>query len=653
MSEIDDVNWKISVAGIAKQLGVTRSFSTLQSQTGSVPMTYGIFRGVIVVPSDWSKWSDEHRHCVLSHELAHVQRCDVSIQLFARVVAAVYWFNPLVWFAVYRLRVEREFACDDAVLLSGRRPSDYAEALLTTLRKYRRPRCDLGVAMADSARLDRRVEAILDQKRQRHPPVRTTKLFVMALGVCCVSLIGAATLTAVVVQRAQTVAGTVRDAVTGEPVENANVYVLGGTRKYTSPQYPVRTDRRGKFRLIRTKEELDFTVVVDGDKHLYLPASRTFTNVTDTGETTADFEIQRGILIRGKVVEVNTDRPIASEHRNFCDDIQPGPLYAGYAKYYPLKDNRWLNDLGQGLISIPFSYSQSNYLRWVHIDAKGEFQMAVPPGQGIVLIEAHPPRDTMVGGFVPQVPYLTIGGDITGTKPLLGDPKPSELNFPGMQKPIEADDFHTYKLIDPAVSESDPLDLRFEVNPAPSRAIHFVDPKGNPIAGVKVAGLVPKAQYGETQVRDVEDSDALVYFAPAIDKDRRIVAISNDGKFAVSTSIAVIGESPLTVKMQSIASLKFRLVDKASGKLPFGYRFRLVYGKGITSTGWLSFNSIEEFTTDKNGEITITSIIPGEPVSLALIPPQGPKAKPQELESLTLEPGEVRKPGNVQVKHFL
>jgi len=109
--------------------------------------------------------------------------------------------------------------------------------------------------------------------------------FRMALGVCCVSLIGAATLTAVVVQRAQTVAGTVRDAVTGEPVENANVYVLGGTRKYTSPQYPVRTDRRGKFRLIRTKEELDFTVVVDGDKHLYHPASRTFTNVHERSRT--------------------------------------------------------------------------------------------------------------------------------------------------------------------------------------------------------------------------------------------------------------------------------------------------------------------------------------------------------------------------------
>lgn len=129
MNSIDDVSWTTSVAAIAKQLGVTRSYSTFQSATATVPMTYGVFRAVIVVPTDWPKWSDEHRHCVLSHEAAHVQRYDVATQMFARVIAAVYWFNPLIWFAVYRMRVEREFACDDAVLLSGRRPSDYADAL--------------------------------------------------------------------------------------------------------------------------------------------------------------------------------------------------------------------------------------------------------------------------------------------------------------------------------------------------------------------------------------------------------------------------------------------------------------------------------------------------------------------------------------------
>ena len=930
MSEIDDVNWKTSVAAIAKQLGVTRSFLTLQSPMAGVPMTYGVFRSVIVVPAGWSKWSDEHRDCVLSHELAHVQRCDVAIQLFSRIIATIYWFNPLVWFAVCRLRVEREFACDDAVLLSGQRPSDYADALLTTLRNYRQTRFGLGVAMADSARLDCRVAAILDKKRLRHPPGRATTLLVIVFGVFCVSLIGAATLTAVAVQtqpvvqtepandeavpaaspekalsksitirgvvlgpddrpiagaklyvnvkeyqhsiilgtsgpdgsfqfevpretltrmvspgvflgqckaslvaiadgvgaaweflpsedggrygdmkseyevrlqmvedlpvhgrivdeagepvvgavvsvdsihelrgktwykmgpaiealdvdsipqqeidvnnwssfqypaggfgliqattdhsgnytltglgsnravrlvvsgpgikspptfsvlvrkdasefaqlvrekypphgtgygvrlfgidstiavqRARTVAGTVRDAMSGEPVENAEVYVMGGTRDYTDPQCRVWTDSGGKFRLVRTREETDFTVMVDGDKHRYLPASRTFKNVTDIGETTADFEIPRGVLIRGKVVEANTDRPIASEHRDFCDDIQPGPLYAGYAKYYPIKDNHWLNDLGQGLNSIPFSYSQSNHIRWVHIDAKGEFQMSVPPGRGIVLIEARPPRDTMIGSPIPKVPYLTIGGDVTGTKNFwLENPKPAELTFPGMQKPIEADDFHTYKLIDPA-NVSDQLDLRFEVQPVPSQAVRFVDPNGNPIKGVKVAGLVPRADLGDTHVREVEDSNAAVYFDMRNSAPRRIVGISDDGKFGVSTSITATGESPLMIKMQPTASIKFQLIDKDMGKPAFGYWFRLLYGKSSTTAQELSMTAADELKKDKNGEFTITSIIADEPVSLTLIPPQGLKIPPHELASLTLKSGEIKNIGTLHTE---
>jgi len=925
MKPIDDIDWATSVAAIAKQLGVTRSYSTVQSPTAAVPITYGVFRAVIVVPPDWSKWSDEHRNCVLSHELAHVQRFDVAIQLFARAIAAVYWFNPLIWLAVYRLRVEREFACDDAVLLSGRRPSDYADALLTTLRHYRRRRFDLGVALADSARLDSRVEAILDQNRRRHPPGRKAKFFLAILIVCCVFLIGAVTLTrgvarenattdeehsdadpvaglsksiiirgvvtgpderpianaelyvnvkeyqdsiklgtsdpdgafrfevpretltrmvspgvflgqckaslvavaegagaaweflpsedggrygdmkreyevrlqmvedlpikgrivdeagepvggavvsvdyihelrgktwykmspaiealdvnsipqqeidvngwssdqyprafgflrattdesgyytltglgsnravrlvvsgpgiqspptfsvlvrkdgsefaqkvrekypsqgdahgvrlfgidsTVAVHRARTVAGTVRDAVTGEPVENANVCVLGGTRVYTLPKCQVRTDRMGKFRLVCKQEETqftEFTVVVDGDKHLYLPASRTFKSVTDTGETTADFEIPRGVLIRGKVVEVNTNRPIAAEHRNFCDDIQPGPLYSGYAKYYPLKENQWLSDLGQESVSIPFSYVQSNHIRWVHIDEKGEFHVAVPPGRGVILIEARPPMDTWTSGSVPKVPYLTIAGDVTGTRYFRETPKPNELTFPGMQKPIEADDFHTYKLIDPA-DDSDPLDLRFEVKLPPTQTIRFVDPNGDLITGAKVAGLVPRGQTGEMQVADVLDSDAVAYLDVKNATPRRVIAISLDGKFGAATSITTQSDSPLTIKMQPTASLKLRLIDKTTGKRAFGYRLQLRYGQGVTSIYGLRIDAVEEIMIDKSGEITITSIIPGEPLSLTLIPPQGMTAKSQELESLAMEPGELRLIGNVQVE---
>ena len=152
-------------------------------------MTCGVFRPVVIVPANWCEWSDEQRQCVLLHELAHVKRYDVALQIMARLTAAIYWFNPLVWYALGRLRVERELACDDCVLMAGERPSVYAQALLRTVRAYRRQRTATAVAMAASARLDDRVNAISGwqagaRTNQSSPVPVAGRLFCLAGDVC-------------------------------------------------------------------------------------------------------------------------------------------------------------------------------------------------------------------------------------------------------------------------------------------------------------------------------------------------------------------------------------------------------------------------------------------------------------------------------------
>ena len=43
----------------------------------------------------------------------------------------VYFFHPLVWWVGYRLRLERELACDQlAMARSGHPPADYAQTLV-------------------------------------------------------------------------------------------------------------------------------------------------------------------------------------------------------------------------------------------------------------------------------------------------------------------------------------------------------------------------------------------------------------------------------------------------------------------------------------------------------------------------------------------
>jgi WD40 repeat protein len=169
LPRIDDDDWANSVAAAANLLGLQRPIVSLQSDTMTVPTVVGVVNPRLVIPSDWRTWSQTQRQCILLHELAHITRRDVLTQLIGRIALLAYWFNPLVWHAVRQMRAQREFACDDSVLLAGQKASDYAEELLRTLKRYRPIRSGIGVAMAHSARLDRRVLAMLDPERRRDP----------------------------------------------------------------------------------------------------------------------------------------------------------------------------------------------------------------------------------------------------------------------------------------------------------------------------------------------------------------------------------------------------------------------------------------------------------------------------------------------------
>ena len=97
------------------------------------------------MPPSAAAWTIEARQAALVHELTHIKRADRRTQAIAQLACAIYWFNPLVWYAAAGLARERERACDDEVLRFGAKPSAYATLLLDLARKpgscgHRRPR---------------------------------------------------------------------------------------------------------------------------------------------------------------------------------------------------------------------------------------------------------------------------------------------------------------------------------------------------------------------------------------------------------------------------------------------------------------------------------------------------------------------------------
>ena len=176
---------------LVKRRGVKRGFALVQSEM-DMPLTWGVMRPLILIPVDAEHWSSDKQRAVLLHELAHVRRWDWLTQIIARMCCAMYWFNPLVWVADRRMRLERERACDDHVLTNGCWAADYASHLLEIARSSRPPvfAARAAVAMAQPSWIEKRLQVILATDRNRRR-MKRVPITVSALTFACgVLLIG-------------------------------------------------------------------------------------------------------------------------------------------------------------------------------------------------------------------------------------------------------------------------------------------------------------------------------------------------------------------------------------------------------------------------------------------------------------------------------
>jgi beta-lactamase regulating signal transducer with metallopeptidase domain len=167
----------------------------LRSDRTAMPVVCGILRPAVLLPAEAESWPEEQRRLVLLHELTHVARRDCLTQMIAQVACAVYWFNPLIWTASRRLRVERERACDDYVLSVGTKPSDYAHHLLEIARSVQersvfRWSQTASVAMARRSQLEGRLVAILSKENKHGAVSRAAAAGLVAL--VCVLLVSLA-----------------------------------------------------------------------------------------------------------------------------------------------------------------------------------------------------------------------------------------------------------------------------------------------------------------------------------------------------------------------------------------------------------------------------------------------------------------------------
>src|SRR6267142_5213273 len=94
-----------------------RNVALCTSDQIGVPTAIGLISPAVVIPA-WlmDELSSADLNQVVLRELAHLRRWDDWTNLAQKIAKALFFFHPAVWWIEKKLSLEREIACDDAVL---------------------------------------------------------------------------------------------------------------------------------------------------------------------------------------------------------------------------------------------------------------------------------------------------------------------------------------------------------------------------------------------------------------------------------------------------------------------------------------------------------------------------------------------------------
>ena len=128
---IDDPRVLDLMSACANELALHRAPQARALPAGGAPALVGFLRPTVLLPTRViDGMGDDDLRLILLHELAHVKRLDVLTGWLATLVAVLHWPNPAVWLVNWRLRAERELACDEMVLRATQGGNAYARTIV-------------------------------------------------------------------------------------------------------------------------------------------------------------------------------------------------------------------------------------------------------------------------------------------------------------------------------------------------------------------------------------------------------------------------------------------------------------------------------------------------------------------------------------------
>jgi protocatechuate 3,4-dioxygenase beta subunit len=402
--------------------------------------------------------------------------------------------------------------------------------------------------------------------------------------------------------------GTIRDKDTGRPIAGLTlrgmVYQRGSL--IWTPGIDAKTDARGHYRLNGLPGGPSYRLFIEpGRGHPYSRA----TLVTPAGSPALeliafDIALKRGVLVRGRVTDKATGRPVS-----------------GYVHAFAFADNPHADQ---------FPGYRENQETYVRIGEDGRYEIAALPGRGLIACLSD------VGRYRWGVGAATIQGY---------DPKFRGGGFHTLQGGCRIDNYHVLAEIHPD-PKAETVTLDLQVDPGRSLIIHAVDPEGRPLVGTKASGLAELSSAWAYE----QDSPAIEVHALDPSKPRR-VTLRHDGRKLVG-SVYLKGDEagPLTVRLQPSGAVTGRIVDE-EGRPRGGLELNNLDGfapEPPPDRGFLpGCDSYPWIQVGRDGRFRVEGLIPG--LKYGAGASRGLVHLGEVFRDVTVGPGEVKDLGDLRV----
>jgi beta-lactamase regulating signal transducer with metallopeptidase domain len=227
--------WQARVDVLRHAMGIRREVAVRLLQGVGLPCSARAWRPVIWMPiAMLTQLAPDQIEALLAHELAHVRRLDWIWNGAQRVIEALLFYHPAVWWLSRRIRQERENACDDLAVAACGDAIVLAEAL-ANLEKLRTS-AHIFALSADGGSLMQRVTRLISP----HTPTRLG--WNVPVAMLAVLFSGALVAAQAAPSVNHALAGTTPTAVASKStIENSfgtNGLFLGGWRAYSESVLP-------------------------------------------------------------------------------------------------------------------------------------------------------------------------------------------------------------------------------------------------------------------------------------------------------------------------------------------------------------------------------------------------------------------------------